>query len=181
MKNALAIAALASCLTAEASAATPAPVPDNLRACSKLPDAGERVRCYDTEIAKMNASAASGSAPVRVAPTAPAAAAAPAATTSPAAAKFGEETLPSTTRPTTRPEEETILLSSITAMRAVSNQKYAISLANGQIWRQEEASPVSMFFRVGDSVRIRKGALGSYHMSTDTTGTKNWVRVTRVQ
>jgi len=73
------------------------------------------------------------------------------------------------------------LLSSITAMRTVGQQKYAISLANGQVWRQEEASPISLFFRVGDNVRIEKGTLGSYHMSTDTTGTKNWVRVTRVQ
>jgi hypothetical protein len=213
MKNALALAALASCLTAESRAATAPPVPENLQACSKLADTGERVRCYDTEIAKMNAAAASGSAPGRAAPTAPVTAASPAAPTSPAdstkpaaaraaspgtatpsvaapappsapqsaAAKFGAETLPSTARPAPRPEEEMALLSSITAMRAVGQQKYAISLANGQIWRQEEASPISMFFRVGDSVRIQKGALGSYHMSTDTTGTKNWVRVTRVQ
>jgi hypothetical protein len=66
-------------------------------------------------------------------------------------------------------------------MRPAGRATYAISLANGQVWRQEEASDVSLFFRVGDGVRIEKGALGSYHMSTATTGTKNWVRVTRIQ
>jgi hypothetical protein len=66
-------------------------------------------------------------------------------------------------------------------MRPAGRATYAISLANGQIWRQEEASDVSLFFRVGDGVRIEKGALGSYHMSTAATGTKNWVRVTRIQ
>jgi hypothetical protein len=58
---------------------------------------------------------------------------------------------------------------------------FAISLANGQVWRQEEASHIALFFRVGDDVRIEKGTLGSYHMSTAATGSKNWVRVTRVQ
>jgi hypothetical protein len=197
MKNALALVALASCAATPCQAASPAPVPENLQACSKLTDVAERVRCYDTEIAKMNAAAA----PARAAPTAPVAAAATpapatpsakaatatAAATAPvaapqsAAAKFGEETLPISAHPKARPPEETTLLSSITALRTLSQEKYAISLANGQIWRQEEASQVSLFFRVGDSVRIEKGALGSYHMSTDKTGVKNWVRVTRVQ
>jgi hypothetical protein len=73
------------------------------------------------------------------------------------------------------------LLSSITAMHAVAPETYAISLANGQVWRQDGASQLSMFFHVGDDVRIERGALGSYHMSTATTGSKNWLSVTRIQ
>ncbi len=189
MKQSLVLVALASCVTAAADAVSP-PVPDNLQACSKVPDAGERVRCYDAEIAKMNAAAASTAAGVSRAPATstaagaappPVAAAAPRAASPSTTAKFGEETLPATARPQARPEEEAALLSSITALRKVGQQKYAISLANGQVWSQEEPSQLSLFFRVGDSVRIEKAALGSYHMSTDRTGAKNWVRVTRVQ
>ena len=89
--------------------------------------------------------------------------------------------MPPTARPKPSAEDEAALLSSITALRQVARATYAISLANGQIWRQEEASDISLFFRVGDNVRIEKGSLGSYRLSTDKTGAKNWVRVSRLQ
>jgi hypothetical protein len=95
-------------------------------------------------------------------------------------AQFGEENLPRAGRPA-EARKETALLSSITAMRVVRPEVYAIALKNGQVWRQEEATQISLFFRVGDEVRIEKAALGSYHMSTASTGSKNWVRVTRIQ
>jgi hypothetical protein len=183
MKNAVAIVALASCFTAVCRAASPTPVPENLLACGKLQDAGERVRCYDTQIAAMNAQAAATAAPTVAPPTAPRSTPTSAAVTpeQSSTAKFGEETLPPTARPKKRPQQETTLHSSITAMRAVGSQTYAISLSNGQVWRQEGASHAALFFRVGDDVRIEKGALDSYHMSTAGTGSKNWVRVTRIQ
>jgi hypothetical protein len=96
-------------------------------------------------------------------------------------AQFGQETLPPTARSKPAAPQEAALLSSITALRPLARATYAISLANGQVWRQEEASDLSVFFRVGDSVRIEKGTLGSYRLSTSKTGTKNWVRVSRVQ
>jgi hypothetical protein len=200
MKNTLVIATLASCVTALCRAAGPTPVPENLLTCRKLPDANERVRCYDAQIDKMSASAVARSAPAQPAPTASAAAQVPApgavplsstaprsapgaatASNQPSTGQFGEETLPPAVRPKPEAREPTALLSNITAMRVVGSQKYAVSLSNGQIWRQEESSPIAQFFRVGDDVRIEKAALGSYHMSTGRTGFKNWVRVTRVQ
>lgn len=200
MKNTLAIVALASCITALCRAASPPPVPESLLACRKLPDEGQRVRCYDAQIDKMSAPVASGSAPPQAAPRARAAVAAPvgstgsaaapgsAATTATAAtqpsatARFGQETLPPTARAKTPPPpEEAALLSSITGLRAVRPQQYAITLANGQVWRQVEASDIALFLHVGDDVRIEKGTLGSYRLSTSSTGAKNWVRVTRTQ
>jgi hypothetical protein len=196
MKNTLAVVALASVISAACRAASPAPpVPDTLLACRRLPDEGERVRCYDAQIDKLNAAAAAGPAVTRAAPTAPKAAGSAATPNSPAppaapavaakqvdsTAKFGRETLPATARPKPSPQDEAALLSSITALRQVARATYAISLANGQVWRQEEASELSVFFRVGDSVRIEKGSLGSYRLSTDKTGAKNWVRVSRIQ
>jgi hypothetical protein len=209
MKNALALVALAS-FSAACRAASPTPVPENLLACGKLQDPGERVHCYDTQIAAMQASApdsaapaaarsvtpTTSSVPVAPAPVKPAADSSPAAAakttpraapTSPAAppeqrsaAKFGEELLPPTSRPAP-PPQEMALVSNITALRAVGPNTYVISLSNGQVWRQEQASQVALFFRIGDDVRIEKGTLGSYHMSTASTGAKNWVRVTRIQ
>lgn len=173
MKKTLAIVTLASCVAAICRAASPPAVPDNLLACRKLQDESERARCYDAQIDKMSAPAA---APARAAAPTPAMA----ASKQSSAAKFGEEQLPARSRPTMKPKEEA-LLSSITALRAVAPETYAISLANGQVWRQEQASQMMVFFHVGDDVRIERGALGSYHMSTAATGTKNWVPVTRIQ
>lgn len=195
MKNALAIVALAS-FSAACRAASPAPVPANLLACGKLQDPGERVRCYDTQIAAMQTSPADASAPsaarsVAPATSAPAAAAqatAPhGAPTSPianpeqpTAAKFGEELLPPGSRPASH-QREMALLASITAMQEVALKTYVFSLSNGQVWRQEEGSQVATFFHIGDDVRIERGLLGSYHMSTAAAGSKNWVLVTRIQ
>jgi len=195
VKNVLATVALASFISAACHAASPPLVPENLLACRKLPSESERVHCYDSQIDRMSAVAAASPAAAQTAPTAPKTTATPAVATAPrnepaahvassqvtTTPEFGQETLPAAARPQTPPREEPALLSSITALRPAGRATYAISLANGQVWRQEEASDVSLFFRVGDGVRIEKAALGSYHMTTATTGTKNWVRVTRIQ
>ncbi len=97
----------------------------------------------------------------------------------PLQAQFGQELLPRNTRPA-QSENERALLSSITALQQVRPKTYYISLSNGQVWRQE-GMQIMAFFHVGDDVRIEKGALGSYHMSTARIGAKNWVDVTRIQ
>jgi hypothetical protein len=172
-------------------------VPDNLLACRKLPDEGQRVRCYDAQIDKMSAREASSPALTQAVPRAPAAApgvpgsastpgsaatTATAATQPSATAKFGQETLPPAARAKApASQEETALLSRIAALHAVRPQQYTITLANGQVWRQVEASDIALFLHVGDDVRVEKGTLGSYRLSTSSTGAKNWVRVTRLQ
>src|SRR5690348_16514258 len=157
MKHTLAIVAVISTTVHLCQAASPLPVPESLLACRKLQDDGERVRCYDAQIAKLIAPAsAAGSAPAigsaPVASQAPAhpGPAAPAAQTAPAssAATFGAETLPPAAHPKTQQREETALLSSITALRKASSGTYTISLSNGQVWRQEESSQVAQFLRV---------------------------------
>jgi hypothetical protein len=161
------IAALASCFTVVCRTASPTPVPEKLLACSKLQDASERVRCYDAQIAAMNAQAAAPSVPAASAPE------------QRSTTQFGEELLPVTAR--TKPlQAETALLSKITAMTQMGPRIYVISLANGQVWRQQ-GSQIPAFFHIGDDARIERGALGSYHMSTAAAGAKNWVLVTRIQ
>lgn len=218
-KKVCTILALASCCTAAARAADPPAVPESLLACSKLEDPGDRVRCYDAQIAPSNASppatpAPSGAsapvtapgalatspnavspaaAPAPIAPAvAPAAAAvAPAAAVvppkEPAAApaitakQFGSDSMPASARPLRQKQKPSPLLSSIKSLQTVGTApRYVISLANGQVWRQEGASNATFFFRVGEDVRIEHGAFGSYHLFTSATG-PNWIQVIRVQ
>jgi hypothetical protein len=193
MRTALAVIALASCLTAVSRAESPPPAPESLLACSKLQDPAERVRCYDAQVAAMNSQAAPAPAPPAVssspasslpataapkAPTNPPVAA-PANTQKSAEARFGAEDLPLEQRPAESRQDA--LLSSITAMRALGQNKYAFSLANGQVWRQEGAAQVTFFFRIGDQVRIERSTMGGYRLSTAAAGAKNWVHVIRIQ
>ena len=212
MKNTLVFIAVASCLTATGRAATPPPLPESLLACRKLQDVNERVRCYDTQIAAIVASAGAASAPSNAgspappsspvasggpaaAGSAPRSAAAAVASTAPSSAataaasvpekstadQFGREQLPQSARPELQ-QQAPLLISNITAMRAVPPQSYLISLANGQTWRQEgEGAQTTALFHVGDDVSIKKGTFGSYHMWTAAVGEKNWVRVMRVR
>jgi hypothetical protein len=84
MRRAPTVIAAVSCFVAVCEAATPAQVPDNLLACSRLQDPGERVRCYDKQIADMKAAAASSAPAPAPAPAAGAPAGAATAGSTPA-------------------------------------------------------------------------------------------------
>jgi hypothetical protein len=165
-----------------------------LLACGKIPDAAERVRCYDAQVAAMNPPATATPAPAPPAGSLPPAVATAAVTpetpaSAPVAAaakqeksaegRFGVEDLPRAKRKAEARQD--VLLSSITALRAFGQNRYVISLANGQVWRQAGSEEAFLFFRIGDEVRIERGAMGSYHLSTAASGLKNWVQVIRVQ
>ncbi len=92
---------------------------------------------------------------------------------------FGKEQLPKSSRPAPT-EANTGMDSSIKDLHVVGAGAYIISLANGQVWR-EEGSKKMMYFRAGMDVRIEKGTLGSYQMWTEKIGRKNWVPVQRIQ
>ena len=72
------------------------------------------------------------------------------------------------------------MLSSITSIQQVQPKVFIIALANGQVWRQE-GTQITVFIRPGDEARIEKGFMGSYRLTTSSIGTRNWVRVTRIQ
>jgi hypothetical protein len=195
----LAAGTFALCSTAGAQAPPP-----SLVACARLADPGQRLGCYDTQMAAMGATVAGSppatpeGAPPRVAvpdravaqvaappppPTAPVAApppppvaAAPAATPE---AKFGAEDIKPSARPK-QAKEDKVLLSTITSIKQVRPKLFVIVLANGQIWMQD-GTQITAFFRAGYDARIERGLLGDYRMSTTQTGEKNMVRVTRIQ
>jgi len=120
-------------------------------------------------------------AAVTPAPPSPAATSGATAPEPSAEAKFGQETMPQRSRPARTPKES-LLVSKITDVLEVRHELFIITLENGQVWRQEgEGAQITRFFHAGDDVRIEKGLLGAYHMSTAATGGKNWVAVTRIR
>ena len=154
-----------------------------------MSEPGERLKCYDTQMAAMLAAssppAATAPAVLAAAKTEPAAvAASPLPKASPAAApvaeqKFGADDLPPAAR-TKEEKSDTVLLSSIASIREVRPKLWIIVLANGQIWLQE-GTQITVFFRAGYDVRIEKGLLGDYRMSSAQIGEKNMVKITRIQ
>ena len=78
-------------------------------------------------------------------------------------------------------EKDSELISQITTLQLVRPNIVSVSLANGQVWLQEQADPKALFFRIGQGAHIQKGTLGSYHLWTADVGEKNWVRVRRVR
>jgi hypothetical protein len=143
-----------------------------------LPPAGEPAAAGPA--APPRASGAASSAAAAGGAAGAAASLTPAGSETGAAAKFGQEQLPEAARP--QPKTEDLSLhSTITGLSSVGSNKFLITLANGQIWRQQESDQVATFYRVGDGVSIERGALGSYHLWTASTGRKNWILVRRAQ
>ena len=185
----LALTLLALTVAHAASAPTP---PANLVVCSQVSDPGERLKCYDTQIPPPSTNSPSTGLPPAVT-AAPKGEPAPAPTNSapivtPEAAptaeqKFGAESLPSVAREKVV-KSDRVLLSTIASVHEIRSEVgskiFNISLANGQLWRQE-GTTITRFFRAGDDVRIEEGLLGDYRMSTSQTGAKNWVKVVRIR
>ncbi len=53
------------------------------------------------------------------------------------------------------------ITSTITAVRAIANGRYIFTLEDGARWMQTE-TPQFGFYKAGDSIIIKKGAIGSY-------------------
>jgi len=191
MKHTILWLAVAAGVAGAAKAATAPVAPENLLACARMPDPGERLRCYDTQMAAMEATPATAPpAAVEAAPRAqiiapPVATAPPSPAAAPASAptveqKFGAESLPPTARSKVE-QPDRVMRSTIASIKQVRPKLWLIVLANGQIWLQD-GTQITMFFRAGYDVRIERGLMeGEYRMSTSQTGDKNWVKVSRVQ
>jgi hypothetical protein len=208
MNKPLLTLALTLTCTAAGAASPPATLPASVAACLRVTDAGQRLACYDQSVAALLpaapvAPAAAPAAPVaattpavKAAPAAPApppvaapkvapavAAAAPVAApiAAPAAAPaptFGQEQLSSKQRPPADPANQT-LHATVTALRTPIPDNYRITLDNGQVWQQQE-SRLGFSLKVGDTVTLGKGAMGSYRLWRDADGPKAWVRVSRI-
>ena len=130
-----------------------------VRACAAETHVLRRLACYDRAAAQLD-SAADRDGPRTVSPE----------------AKFGVRNGPLDERKyATAPKEITATVSRIERVR--SSGALVVSLDNDQVWVQNQ--PTEYFpLTVGDTVRIRSAALGSYMMFAPS---KRTTRVTRIR
>jgi hypothetical protein len=143
-------------------AASPAPGTSSTAA---IPAAvGGTAAAAGAAVAKAPVSAAAPEAPVRAsAATAPVTAPA-AAEAAPAASQQDTFGLTAEQQQRRKPEKTAELESvesRVTAVKPLQYDRFRLTLENGQIWSQTEPTPRQRFYP-GDTITIRKAALGSY-------------------
>ena len=138
-----------------------------MRACALETDVLRRLACYDRAAAQLigaqapaTASAADKGGPRAMSP----------------AAEFGMRNGPLDERKYAAAPKEITATVSLIEMRR-SNGALVVSLDNDQVWMQNQ--PTEYFpLKVGDTVRIRSAALGSFMMFAPS---KRATRVTRIR
>jgi hypothetical protein len=182
------------CLGGTALGAGAPTVPDSLRACARKQDVLQRLSCYDAEMAKLDApqAAAPAAAPPAAAATAAAAVrpAAPPPTLGSeqlrnrSAAPLGEEQVRKPSSSSLKfwkskdKEPDAGMTARIEGLKKTPYGLLVVTLDNGQVWRQLEAED-NFPLEEGDTVRIDKGAMGSYRLMPVREGWKRFIRVTR--
>ena len=177
-------AILAMTLPAAASADA---LRDELRVCRDLPDDDARLICYDAAVDRSRQSTYSRPAPAAepsppAAPREPAAAPAATAASGAAAGLSQEDLFGKTSDEVERTVEEATgdaridsLSATVTKLQEYTWDKVLITLDNGQVWKQIDAS--SLRLRVGDAVEIERASLGSFMLKKK--GSKRSMRVSR--
>jgi hypothetical protein len=129
--------------------AAPSGLPDALQACTQERDDSRRLACYDREIPRL-------------------------AATPDKSFGLSAEQARKLEAPGARDKPRPQILSSIvSAVSERADGREVITLANGEIWVQGEAwstFPLS----VGDTITIKPGALGSFHLYAPS-GLATWV------
>ena len=142
------------------SAGLAAPDLEAVQRCAGISDSLQRLVCYDKAVA---------SADTPAGPAAPAVAAIP---------ELGQEQLEQST--SGRKEAPASLDARVSSLQSLPWDLVRVTLDNGQIWQTQEAN-VRFNVAVGDAIRIKKGAMGSYRMARVSNGNSGWVSVKRVQ
>jgi hypothetical protein len=129
---------------------------DALLACANESDDAQRLRCFDAVVVGLR------KAPAPVAPAAAAAAAVappPAAPAPTAEQKFGA-------RGDIKPDKHEALselTGTVTALGTKPRGELIVTLDNGQVWAEITTSS-KIKLKTGDTVKIERGALGSYSL-----------------
>jgi hypothetical protein len=150
---------MAAAFTVLVSATGPAPAnatdrpTDALLACANEADDAQRLRCFDSVVAGLRKAPANPAATVAAAPSQP-------ATAAPTLeGSFGA-------RGDINPhkhEELRELTGTVTALGAKPHGELILTLDNGQVWAEiQTGSKVKL--KTGDTVKIERGAMGSYSL-----------------
>jgi hypothetical protein len=131
-----------------------------VRACAAETDVLRRLACYDRAAAQLVGAQAPAAGPRAVSPE----------------AEFGLRNGPLDQRKYAAAPKEVTATVTLVEMRR-SNGALVVSLDNDQVWMQNQ--PTEYFpLKVGDTVRIRSAALGSFMMFAPS---KRATRVTRIR
>lgn len=154
-------------------------------ACAGIGDDAGRLACYDSffrpsagQVPLPRSTQVPVAAPAAVAAAPTASAAAAATPTPPPVEEFGLTTGQREERRTATPKELDRIESRLVSVKQQPRDRFLLSLENGQVWLQTEPSPRQRFI-AGETVTIRRAALGSYLASGPTSG--GTIRVRRVE
>jgi hypothetical protein len=123
-------------------------IEDKLRACANETDDAARLACFDkaTKPAKPPAPVAAEAAPT------------PAPAPTPAVdpvADFGNDAK--------KEDEITEISATVVEVRKRTRGQYVVTLDNGQVWTEKDAEPY-LRIKVGDTIRIKRVAMGGYRL-----------------
>jgi hypothetical protein len=142
--------------------------------CSAIFDDGQRLACYDTAFGKpARPAVAVATAPALPQPVAPAPAATPPRVVPAAVASAPPVAAPA--QPAKA--KDAPFPAKVVAVGQLSNDRFAVTLDNGQLWMQIERD-VGAEVRVGDTVTLRPAMLGSWILET-RVGIRTRVRLAR--
>ena len=175
MRKALLAGSVAIAVASAAPALGQAPSAEkqlgSVQACRAIADLEQRVACYDR-------ASAPGAAPAQAARTQPPAPPPPPPPTP--EEQFGRS--PERARPAPPPQEARAgpqqldqLSARIVSLRSDALGRLSFVLDNGQVWRMTESEGVFDFPSRGDTVTVRRGAIGGYRLDWGGAG----VRVAR--
>lgn len=134
-----------------------------LRSCADRTDARERLACFDRIASKL--------------PNAEPESRARMAAEGPPEQAFGKEGSELARREVSGAPRADSISAAVTALSRRPHGELVVTLGNGQVWLQKQAAPYFPL-RVGETVTIRRSALGSYQLRTETGRV---TRVTRIQ
>jgi hypothetical protein len=171
-----------------AHAAAPAAVAEQVQQCRAIADAAQRVACYDAVFGPPVVPTESGGQPSAVSkampatPTpvpaaAPVTAAAAAAVAVPAASQSSSVADFGVSEQVKRRDAVESIDARVTGVRTNNAGMTVVTLDNGQVWTQSDPND-GLRVRVGDEVKIRRAALGSYKLTVPDRG---GLRVTRTK
>ena len=168
------------------------PERDALEACRNIADDARRLACYDGIPLPETAPQPSAVAETPATPAPPAVPEAPPApTVAPAPASASEDgnvvqrglgrlrgLFGRDEPPVEKPPELQSIDAQVVEVVKLARGNHRLTLEDGQVWREIEVKPRARY-RVGDSVEIARGALGSYNLSNERTGHR--IKVRRVR
>lgn len=163
----------AACLSLTATGAVAAPAPAALKACTKISGDAARLACYDAAMGlTKQAPAAPQNAPRAGADAADATHAKPALPSAQVTpAQFGSEQLDSkTTQSPSAPKALDRITATVKSHRFNPWKKFTVTLANGQIWQQEDGDtsrPARFPDKKDLTVTISRGMFGSYNLQIE--------------